>query len=136
MTGDAKRPEPFLNLLVQDCKTEVYSIPGECSVTCGVGLRPVERVVAIVQPKNLLGKDCTETPGRRPGQPEPCNTNQICPTDPPETTYPPETNNTPDGIGVRIGLDGKTGCSLMTTFSVKGGGQGWKNHAIICEHSL
>jgi len=105
--GDVKRPEPFLNLLVQDCKTEVYSIPGECTVTCGVGLRPVERVVAIVQQKNLLGKDCTETPGRRPGQPEPCNTNQICPTDPPETTYPPETTNAPDGIGVRIGLDGE-----------------------------
>ena len=107
MTGDANRPEPFLNLLVQDCKTKVYSIPGECSVTCGVGLRPVERVVAIAQQKNLLGKDCTETPGRRQGQPEPCDTNQICPTDPPEPTNPPEAPEATDGIGVRIGLDGK-----------------------------
>ena len=116
MTGDDERPEPFLNLLVKDCKTEVYSIPGQCSVTCGIGLRPVERVVAIVQQKNLLGKDCPETPGKRPGQPEPCDTNLTCPTDPPEPT---ETTDTPGGIGVRIGLDGKTGYSLMTTFSAK-----------------
>ena len=111
MTGDAEKPEPFLNLLVKDCKTEVYSIPGQCSVTCGIGLRPVERVVAIVQQKNLLGKDCPETPGKQPGQPEPCDTNLICPTDPPEPTEAPETTDTPDGIGVRIGLDGKTGGS-------------------------
>ena len=76
-------------------------------MTCGVGLRPVERVVAIAQQKNLLGKDCTETPGRRQGQPEPCDTNQICPTDPPEPTNPPEAPEATDGIGVRIGLDGK-----------------------------
>jgi len=104
---DAERPEPFLNLLVKDCKTEVYSMPGDCSVTCGVGLRPVERVVAIVQQKNLLGKDCPETPGKRPGQPQPCDTNLICPTDPPEPPEAPETTNPPNSIGVRIGLDGE-----------------------------
>ena len=64
----------------------------------------MERVVTVTQQKRGLGKECKETPGKWQEQQE-CNTNIICPTEPPET--PDETTDGPDGIGVRNGFGGK-----------------------------
>ena len=95
--------EPFL-FLGPDCKTETSFTRGQCSVTCGTGVRPVERVVTVTQQKRGLGKECKETPGKWQEQQE-CNTNIICPTEPPET--PDETTDGTGGIGVRNGFGGK-----------------------------
>merc|ERR1712013_78536 len=63
----------------QDCKTKTFLRRSECSSTCGVGSRSVERVVEIVQPKTGLGK-CNVNPGTELLPPEPCNTGTPCPT--------------------------------------------------------
>ena len=65
----------------------------------------MERVVTITQQQRGLGKQCAETPGKRKMQPEDCDTNTICPTDPPEA--PDETTDGLGGVGVRLGSDGK-----------------------------
>ena len=65
----------------------------------------MDRVVTIIQQKTGLGRECPELPRRQPMQPEDCDTNIFCPTDPPEA--PDEATDGPGGIGVRFGSDGK-----------------------------
>ena len=64
----------------------------------------MERVVTVTKQQRGLGKQCTETPGKRKMQPEACDTHTICPTDPPEA--PDETTDRADVLGVRFGSDG------------------------------
>ena len=76
----------------------------------------MERVVTVVQPREGLGKACSEPPGRWTVKPEVCK-RFACPTDPPEE--PDETTDGPGGDGPRFGLDdtlgegGRGGCKLM-----------------------
>jgi len=77
----------------------------------------VERVVTVTQQKRgPLGKECKETPGKWQEQQE-CNTNIICPTDPPET--PNETTDEPGGIGVRNGFGGKNDTTHASGVDIK-----------------